>query len=530
MAFNFSTAFAPSLSTALQPLARPGVILTLGIVLTLAIYINLNDRAIVQIPQEALAFIQERWTKDDLERVVKHLEGSGTNSLAEKKRAQMPPKTGRRYIITGGSGFLGGWMVIQLLERGEDPKNIRILDVRPPNRRDFMSGLAKDVPFIKVDITSKEDVEAAFSAPWPSANEDTEVTVFHTAAVIRFHERHPSLLPLSEKVNIHGSQNVIDAAKKIGATVLISTSSASIAHWYPGRQFSLPWEWPRIFGWFGLERRVPGLRHVMILGDQEGGDPGEKERGRLPHDVEEFVCVYSYTKAVAEKLVRAADKTTIGSGSKLLRTGTLRPGNPIYGPGCDMYEFFLANGKDNVSFSNHSVTNLCYVENIALAHLLYERRLIDLADGKASPDVGGQAFTITDPGPPATSGDIHDAIAFFMPRFTGGKAHYGVKKVSPTFLLLLAHIIEKWYLTRQWYGASIPPVPGQLVPLQPSTLGLATVHPIVDDSRARLSVEQGGLGYEGIVETLEGVARCVKEFNESGSLRLTTTKSFGHGK
>ncbi|EEB96256.1 hypothetical protein MPER_04638 [Moniliophthora perniciosa FA553] len=165
-----------------------------------------------------------------------------------------------------------------------------------------------------------------------------------------------------------------------------------------------------------------------------------------------------------------------------------------------MYEFFLANGEDNVSFSNHSVTNSCHVENIALAHLLYERKLIDLADGKANPDIGGQAFTITDPGPPAISGDIHNAIAFLTSRFTRGRVHYGVNKVSPTFLLLMAHFVEKWYLARQWYGAIIPSVPGQLVPLQPSTLGLATVHPIVDDSRARLSVEQGGLGYEGIVE------------------------------
>ncbi|KAK7036576.1 hypothetical protein VNI00_011509 [Paramarasmius palmivorus] len=526
MGFNFPALLASYLPTALQPLASKGVFAALAFLAFLALYINLNDRAFTDIPPQVLAFVQKRWTNDDLEGVVKHLQGKGAQSLAEKKRAQTPPKTGRRYIVTGGSGFVGGWLVIQLLERGEDPQNIRILDVRPPNRRDFTSGPAKDVPFVKVDITNKEDVVAAFSAPWPTTD-SSEVTVFHTAAVIRFHERHPSLLPLSEKVNIQGTQNVIDAAKAIGATVLISTSSASVAHWWPGRLFFFPWEWPRIFGWFGLERRLPGLKHVMILGDQEGGGPNEEQRGRLPQAAEEFCTVYSYTKVVAEKLVRAADKSLTHSNGKVLRTGALRPGNAIYGPGSDMYEFFLANGKENVSFSNHCVTNSCHVENIALAHLLYEQRLVH---GKGSPDIGGQAFTITDPGPSAISGDIQDTIAYFVKQFSGGKMEYAAKKVSPTFLLLIAYFIETWYLARQRLGAIIPSVPGTLIPLQPSTLGLNMIHPLVDDSRARLPAEKGGLGYVGVVDTLEGLGRCVKEYVENGSLRLVTTTTFGYGK
>ncbi|KAK7036585.1 hypothetical protein VNI00_011518 [Paramarasmius palmivorus] len=517
MAFDFQ---------ALRPLVSLSVFASLATLVFLALYININDRAITHIPQQALAFIKKRWTNDDLEGVVKHLQGKGIHSLAEKKRAQTPPKTGRRYIVTGGSGFLGGWLVIQLLERGEDPQNIRILDVRPPNRRDFTSGLAKDVPFVKVDITNKEDVIAAFSAPWPTTD-NSEITIFHTAAVIRFHERHPSLLPLSEKVNIQGTQNVIDAAKAIGATVLISTSSASVAHWWPGRLFSFPWEWPQIFGWFGLERRIPAMKHVMVLGDQEAGGPNEQQRGRLPHTIEEFCTIYSYTKLIAEKLVREADKAPTHFNGKVVRTGALRPGNAIYGPGSDVYEYFLANGTENVSFSNHIVTNPCHVENIALAHLLYEARLIDT---KSPSDIGGQAFAITDPGPPATSGDTQSAIAYFVKRFSGGTKAYATKELSPTFITLLAYFVETWYLARQRFGF-LPAVPETLRPLQPSTVGLSIIHPVVDDSRARLPVEKGGLGYEGVVDTLEGTARCVKEYIENGSLREGLKPgAFGHGK
>jgi hypothetical protein len=64
-------------------------------------------------------------------------------------------------------GLVGGFIVLQLLARGTPPANIRILDIRSPERNDMTEGLAKEVEFIQTDITSAAVVDAAFGKPWP---------------------------------------------------------------------------------------------------------------------------------------------------------------------------------------------------------------------------------------------------------------------------------------------------------------------------------------------------------------------------
>lgn len=132
---------------------------------------------------------------------------------------------GRRYIVVGGSGFLGGWVVSQLLQRGEDPKRIRILDVRAPTRDDLTHGPAKDVVFVQTDISDRAAVDRAFDMAWPDSAGDSPITVFHTASNIRFFERHRKQLGPSEKVNIGGTKNILDASRRAGVKTLIYTSS-----------------------------------------------------------------------------------------------------------------------------------------------------------------------------------------------------------------------------------------------------------------------------------------------------------------
>ena len=148
-----------------------------------------------------------------------------------------------------------------------------------------------------------------------------------------------------------------------------------------------------------------------------------------------------------------------------------------------------------------------YVENCSIAHLLYEQRLIEISNaGGSAIDIGGQAFCVKDPGPPTTYGD-----AFLtLETLTNGKTSF--PPASPTVLLLLAYIIELYYLTRHFLlasapsiGSIIPPVPGNLIKLQPAVFRVLEIHMIVDDSMARLPPEKGGLGYKGVCTTLEGL-------------------------
>lgn len=226
--------------------------------------------------------------------------------------------------------LFSGWIVIQLVTRGESPKSIRIVDLRAPTRQDLKTGELRQVSFIKTDICDPNSVLEAFKAPWNDGREgDVSITVFHSgtffclytfyfliltsviAANIRFWERVKALLHLSEIVNVRGTQNIIDACRAIGADILIYTSSASITT--RSNQFwLLPWQ------------SLP-TRFVQVLDDESS----------IPECHELFFSNYAASKAHAERLVRGADKSPLLQHG-ILRTGCIRPGNGIYGPGGDV--------------------------------------------------------------------------------------------------------------------------------------------------------------------------------------------------
>lgn len=430
------------------------------------------------------------------------------------------------------AGFLGGWIVRHLLERGEHPKQIRVLDIRAPTRPDLTTGLAKDVDFRLVDISDREQVQAAFNAPWPSLSlpsttppggrsqpveelVETETTVFHTAANIRYYERDARLLPLSEKVNVEGTQNVLDAARAAGVSVLIYTSSGSVSV----RRARL-WLWP----W---EKRPPFS--VQTIDDDDS---------RLPRRHEEMFSNYAASKLKAERLVRAADRTPLPSSSsssssgkgqqgqqQLLRTGCLRPGNGIYGTGGDILCGAYLARRVNPSWAQDILQNFIYVENASLAHFCYEQRLIEIdkatqGSGSPNPDIGGQAFGIVDAGPPVTYGDVYTVLT----TLTDGQTVF--PRLSATAMHLLSHIFEGLHLLRFLPALSssrflrrlsqfVPALSSDLINLQPPLFSLTMVHLIWDDSRARKSPEKGGLGYEPQWTTLAALCKLVEEHKKA---------------
>ena len=401
---------------------------------------------------------------------------------------------------------MGGWIVTKLLKRGEDFHRIRLLDLNPPTNHHpvVKESLSKGVQFFKVDITDLVALQAAFAAPWPdvssssSSETDPEITVFHTAANIRFYERHLSFFGRSTRVNVQGTKNVVSAARFIGASVLIYTSSVSVGL-RNTRLLLWPWE------------KEPEL-FVQVIND----DVVEKQPPRKHGD---FFSNYAASKMEAEKFVRASDKETTRSstGTKtLLRTGCIRPGNGIFGPGGDSTCGAYLIRHTNPSWTFTILQSLCYVENCAVAHLLYEQRLIELlTPGSKYPDIGGEAFCVTDPGPTPTNGDVYTILE----TLSEGECHF--PSFSPTTMLLIAHAIEFYYRIQQSLSATgwdwlLPKVNGDLINLQPSLFSLVCVHLVVDDSRARLSPEKGGLGYVGAWTTSEGLHKTVQEYKNGG--------------
>ncbi|KAF7597518.1 hypothetical protein BBP40_003765 [Aspergillus hancockii] len=444
-----------------------------GCIAVLAYLYHVNRR-LLTIPEEAQRLSPHRWTVNE----IKSAYEKAVNSPVDVAKS-IPPKQRRRYIVVGGSGLVGNWTVSHLITRGEDPAAIRILDLQSPRHE----VLGKGVGYIKANITDEEAVLAAFSQPWAETVADLPLTVFHNAAVIRPAERHKAFLPLCRNVNVGGTINVLDAAKKSGASCLIATSSGSVSL----RRFSL---------WFAPWTKTPKYL-VQVL----------SESNEVPNEHDQFFGNYAVSKAEAESIVRSADDLKSN-----FRTGCIRPVNGIYGIGdsaaCVIWKYLQTQGA--VSFIYNAIHSFVNAENVSIAHLLYEQRLIEHSSNPATlPDIGGQAFAVTDPNPPITFSDVYLVLT------TLAKTPVKFPRAPVMPFILISYLVE-WYslLQHLYLPWLLPPVKGELALLQPGLFAISNAHVIGDDSRARKSPEQGGLGYSAPISTLEGICKEIGAWNE----------------
>ncbi|KAI9367944.1 hypothetical protein BJX61DRAFT_260532 [Aspergillus egyptiacus] len=442
-------------------------------------YLYHVNHAMSAVPEEASNLSPRRWTVDEIKAAYKkavHAPVDVTKSL--------PPKQNRRYIIVGGSGLVGGCIVSHLVARGERPDAVRILDLQSP-RSDLLD---LGITFVKTDITDEAAVLDAFSQAWPKSVADLPLTVFHNAAVIRPAERHRVFLPRCRKVNVGGTVNVLNAAKKVGASCFISTSSGSVAirrasFWIP------PWA------------KLP-KHSVQVVNDATA----------LPKDHNQFFGNYAVSKAEAEGIVRAADDLASN-----FRTGCIRPANGIYGIGDEtsttITGMYLRTGGA-ITWLPNTIQNFVNAENVSIAHLLYEQRLIEhTATPSALPNIGGQAFVVTDPNPAISFGDAYLLLT------TLATTPIRFPRVNPLPMLVLSHLVEWYILLQHLYLSWLPKATGDIAQLQPALFAVSNPHVIIDDSRARKSPQEGGLGYTPPLTTLDGMCKELDHWNRLAAER-----------
>ncbi len=166
--------------------------------------------------------------------------------------------------------------------------------------------------------------------------------------------------------------------------------------------------------------------------------------------------------------------------------------------------------RDNVTWIPHIVQNFVNSRNVALSHPLFEAALAQ-PDGNNMPACAGRTFNVTDPGPPISFADAYlAATELAATRVT-------VTPQRPLLLFLVAHAIEAWCLLlarlpvlTAWFGWAEPPSPINM--LQPSVFSIS-IHTVIDDSLARKSVAEGGLGYQGGCTTMEGICEEILQWN-----------------
>ncbi|KAF6838593.1 3-beta hydroxysteroid dehydrogenase/isomerase family [Colletotrichum plurivorum] len=444
---------------------------TLGIAALLLVYLIRVNQLLKGVPIEFRKFPGQPWTSEILRKTYRQLDEQPIDYTHK-----LPPRLKRRYLITGGNGLVGGFIVLQLLARGTPPKSIRIVDIRKSERNDMNIGLASEVEFIKTDITSSAAVKAAFEKPWDATVAYLPLTVFHTAAVILASDRSKYLYPFPEAVNVKGTENVLAAAKAAGADVFSSTSSASI----------------------GIRRVDPFVfwaeqptNFWQLLDERDFAQPLKPR--------EEFFGNYPASKATAERIVCAAN-------CESFRTGTIRPANGVYGNPTDNTVGDPLSKSIFPTWVPHIVQSFVHAANVAVAHLHHEASLV--SGGSDSPQAG-RPFVVTDPNPPISYDDLYRAIS------TLSIHPFRVIVLPPVLVLLLSHIFEWYFLLPYRFpalGRILPRLKGDIRHLQPGLFSICT-HLIGIDKDARKPVSQGGLGYEGVLTTMQGMSLEILEWN-----------------
>ncbi|KAI1339710.1 hypothetical protein F5Y15DRAFT_67342 [Xylariaceae sp. FL0016] len=448
---------------------------TLALFFLVIVYLFRVNQLLSRVPDEVRRLPGPPWTPARLRDTYEKLDREPIDYTD-----RLPPKLDRRYIVTGGSGLVGGFIVLQLLARGTPPAAIRVLDIRRSERPDMQRGSATKVDFVRTDITSKYSVDSAFSKTWDPSVAQLPLTVFHTAAVILASERSHHQYSFPESVNVHGTKLVLEAATDAGADIFSSTSSASIAI-KPVGAFVWPWaREPRNF--------------FQILDTRDFSEPLRKREGYFGN--------YPASKAAAERLVCAAD-------GDAMRTGCIRPANGVYGNPTDNTVGDPLSRAVLPTWVPHIVQSFVHGANVAIAHLHHEAALVarpSSSGREGVAKVSGRPFVVTDPNPPIRYRDLYACIrSLSVHPFT-------TVRVPPALVLLLAHAAELYAELQHRAPSWLPPLRGDIRHLKPGIFSICT-HLVGTNAEISRPVSEGGLGYEGALTTLQGMTLELLEWN-----------------
>ena len=120
-----------------------------------------------------------------------------------------------KVIVTGGAGFIGSHLVLQLLENGN---KVVVIDNMTTGKQKNLELFKNDVEFLQIDINDTEKITKAFK--------DARCA-YHVAAIPAVPKSIEDPL-LTNRANIDGTVSVLVAAKDAGVQRVIFSSSASV--------------------------------------------------------------------------------------------------------------------------------------------------------------------------------------------------------------------------------------------------------------------------------------------------------------
>jgi UDP-glucose 4-epimerase len=169
-----------------------------------------------------------------------------------------------KAVVTGGAGFIGSNLVDALLERGDEV--VVVDNLTTGKRENIEQAVAGGAQLVDTDIRDGQALAELFEDARPDV-------VFHFAAQIDV-RKSVADTPLDATINVIGTINVLEAALKVGARVVNSSTGGAI--YGEGRIIPAPEDHPAepeapygqskfaAEGYLELYRRLHGLSTISL--------------------------------------------------------------------------------------------------------------------------------------------------------------------------------------------------------------------------------------------------------------------------
>ncbi|KAI3724729.1 hypothetical protein L2E82_36516 [Cichorium intybus] len=261
---------------------------------------------------------------------------------------------GKAFVVTGGLGFVGSALCLELVRRGA--RLVRAFDLRSTSP--WSDDLLKNgVHCVKGDISNRKDVEKALRGI---------DCVFHLAS---FGMSGKEMLQYGrvDNVNINGTCHVLEACHEHGVKRLVYVSTSNVV--FAGNE--------------------------IVNGNE-----------KLPYvPFDNHVDPYSRSKSIAEQLVlKTNGRPSKNKNGEFFYTCAIRPG-AIYGPGEERHipRIISLAKLGLLPFKIgelNAKSDWVYIDNLVLALVLASMGLLDDIPGRGKqPIAAGQPFFISDGSP-----------------------------------------------------------------------------------------------------------------------------------
>ncbi|XP_072980785.1 uncharacterized protein [Typha angustifolia] len=362
---------------------------------------------------------------------------------------------GNKFVVTGGLGFVGSALCLELVRRGAD--EVRSLDISSSSPR---SSLLQDssIRCIRGDVSRRKDVEKALRGV---------DCVFHLAS---YGMSGKSMLQAGriDETNINGTCNILEVCHEFGIKRLVYVSTYNVI--------------------FGGKEIVNGNESLQYF------------------PIDDHVDQYGRSKSVAEQLVlKSNGRPSKKRNGVCLYTCAIRPA-AIYGPAEERHlPRILSLAKKGLVFfrigSSSVKTDWVYVDNLVLALILASMGLLDDIPGKKGhPVAAGQPYFISD-GSPVNTFDflvkpLLQSLDYVVPKVTLDVRH--ALFMSRIFWVLYS-LLYPW-LSHEWLPEPL------LLPAEVYKVGVTHYFSFL---KAREE-----LGYVPMVSPREGLAATISYWQE----------------